>query len=223
MQGGKTMNLKYWPVSSAGRPDSIRVRGVLAAAAAAVLILAAGCASAPEVRYHDIKLEAPEATAGDALGSLHLERITVPAHLDELEIFYRTSAYDAGYYTYHHWIRPLSASLESELLGYLRASGRFSSLTGTDERPSADRSLLTMRLKVLEFAENGSAGDVWNADVAVLVRLKQPATGRSRETTLRRSVPLNTRNAAGTVEALNRALAAIAADTLETIESFAGQ
>jgi uncharacterized lipoprotein YmbA len=186
----------------------------------ALLLLAAGCASPPAVQFHDIRLAMPEAYTESDLGALQLERVTVPTHLDRAEIFYRTTEYDAGYYEYHHWVRPLSESLPSELMAYLRATGRFGSLAGPDERlPAA----LRMRIKVLEFAENDAGGEVWHADVALLVRMHDPSTGLSLEETLKRSVPLKVRNASGAVEALNRALSAAAGDILESIESFARQ
>jgi len=214
------MDLKIWKDSSRRAARFLLVPAALAACVIAAVLQTAGCASPPDVKYHDIKLAAPEAAAGSPLGSLHLEQVSVPAHLDQAEIFYRTSAYDAGYYDYHLWVRPLSESLAFELLEYLRATGRFGTLAGPDERsPGA----WSMRLKVLEFAENDSGGAVWTADVELLVRLREPATGRSRETRLARRIPLNARNAAGTVEALNRALSELSGEILAAIESFARQ
>ncbi len=202
-------------------------RGLLLCLVSAVLVVAGGCASPPrENSYYDILLppgpgnveEAPGAGPTGSLGSLDIDRVAVPPHLDGPEIFYRVPGHRAGFYGYHHWVRPLSSSLASELHVFFERTGRFSSVTGPGEK---DREpALTLSITVREFNEEDGGGGNWFARVALACRLKDSQSGRTRSFTIEISEPVQPRNAAGTVEALNEAYFLAVLDILTYIERF---
>jgi len=184
------------------------------------LILVTACSSPPETRYYDIRLPDPAQSEGPRIGCVKVEEVAVPHHLDGPEIFYRSSTYEAGYYGYHQWVRPLSDSLFSEIVAYLGKTGRFERVVGPTEPLGEDD--VRLRISVREFTENDGDGDAWIADVHVAVKLGDGGVAqRRREMSIRRSVPISPRNAAGVVAALNEAWAQVAAAIVDEILSFA--
>ena len=201
----------------AGRGGWPPVRFGLAAALGATLLLMA-CSSPPETRYYDIRLPDPGSIAGAPLGRIIVDEVAVPDHLDGPEIFYRSSAYEAGYYGYHLWVRPLSTSLSAEIVAYLIRTGRFEEVVGPPEALGAEG--IRLSVTVREFAEIDGGGDVWTADVDVAFRLEDASARRHAERTITRSVPIAPRNAAGTVAALNQAWAEVAEVAMDEILAF---
>jgi ABC-type uncharacterized transport system auxiliary subunit len=207
---------------SGERPPSCLPRFALAGLAAFLCVLM-GCSSPPDIHYYDIRLpDPPPATSGqDASSSvgplpIRLVGVDLPAHLDLPEIFYRKSLYQAGYYDYHRWVRPLSESLEAELVRYLEKTGHFAVICDrrTDRDPAALRNAApaALHIKVIEFNENDGQGDLWTVEAEFLVRIDNLPGGTTRRATLARSFPVSRRNAAGTVEALNLVFAEIVGD-----------
>lgn len=190
--------------------------GLAGALGLSFLLLA--CSSPPETRYYDIRLPDPSPNAGLSLGCIIVDEVAVPDHLAGPEIFYRSSAYEAGYYGYHLWVRPLSASLSSEIVAYLGKTDRFENVVGPREALHVRGVRLSVAVE--EFAEIDGGGDVWRADVHVAVRLEDESAGRRSDLTIRRSAPIAPRNAVGTVAALNKAWAEVVEAVLDEIVSF---
>jgi len=181
------------------------------------VMIAGACAAPPEVHYYDIRLPDPtpaQRIAGKGTGSVAVESVVVPDYLDLPEIFYRKSAFEAGYYAYRRWVRPLSQSLAAELARYLRRSGRFAAVAGPGEDlPGA----ATVSIEVLSFNENDGERGKWTARAVFLVMIERPGSASPRRTLVERTVPIERRCASGAVQALNGAFAGIAADILAMV------
>ncbi len=189
--------------------------------ASVLLFVLAGCSSTvPAVHYYDLRLPLPRETLGGVEGessSVKLIDVVVPAYLNLPEIFYRTSSFEANYYEYHRWVRPLSESIESELLRSLRATGRFSRVAGVgDKIPNA----CLVELRILDFNEEDRSGEDWIARICMVVTLIDSREDRTIEKVLSEAEPVTERNAAGTVRALNRAFSRIIAAIVSEVETF---
>jgi|GEM_PF-6527506 len=204
----------------AGRRLGLPGRFALGAGLGLTFLLVA-CASPPETRYYDIRLPDPGSVAGASLGKVIVDAVTVPDHLDGPEIFYRTSTYEAGYYGYHLWVRPLSESLSDEIVAYLKSTGRFERVSAPPETPGAGG--IHLSLAIREFAEIDGEGDVWTAAIHVDLKLGDGSARRPVERTIRRSEPIAPRNAGGTVVALNKAWSEVAEAILHEIVSFSAE
>ncbi len=226
------MRHRYEIKESVGRSLSCPARSVLAGLAALLCALI-GCSSPPDIHYYDIRLPDPPSLPGvssDVVPGvssdagplpIRLVGVDLPAHLDLPEIFYRKSLYQAGYYEYHRWVRPLSESLEAELVRYLEKTGRFAVIG--DRKADADLPLpggdapTGLHINVIEFNESDGEGDLWTVEAEFRVRFDNLPGGTTRSATLSRSFPVSRRNAAGTVEALNLVFAEIVGELVDEL------
>lgn len=100
-------------------------------AAAACLIVCAGCGAARPVRYYT--LEQPPALSDTAAGqtypvSLLVARVRAAQLLEDDRIVYGTSPVEMGVYSSQRWSEPPPRMIETMLVERLRATGQYESV-----------------------------------------------------------------------------------------------
>lgn len=129
----------------------------LIAAALAVLALG-GCGSPKPIKYYAVQIPAaPAASTHTYAVDLLVGRITGPDLLASAPIVYKTGDRELGTYTYHRWTDPPLEMVQEKLIGLLRRSGEYASVTGL----SGASGTLAVRGRLHDFAEvdgNGIRG-----------------------------------------------------------------
>ncbi|MBU0754531.1 MAG: PqiC family protein [Planctomycetes bacterium] len=192
-----------------------------------LLSLLTSCAGTPVRRYYDLQ---PEPDFGefevqaDLLGLVHLTAVQVPDFLNDPRLFYRSSRFEAGYYEYHRWVRPLSEALADTFLKSLRTSGCFHSVMG----PSDGRTPWTLQVLVkveafneVDRAENGE--QVWTACAALRFFMTSSSGTEMDSFLIEETVEIPDRNAGGVVQGLNQALDRALPRAMKEILEFAGR
>lgn len=175
-------------------------------------MLSWGCGSLPDTHYYDIQIspvhEGRAAEEGGVGSGVWLDTVEVPTHLEGPGIFYRASSYEAGFYEYHRWIRPLSEGLTEGMMDYLKADGRFPVLAGQEDPvpPGA----VMLRIKVLECNEvdfqEGKGSDHWIARLRLRATMIAPGGDPRKDLWIEEETRVKEQNACGVVRAIHEAL-----------------
>jgi ABC-type uncharacterized transport system auxiliary subunit len=117
-----------------------------AAALAAALLAAAGCAlgSAPRDAFYRLEAPAPPALAQPALpGLLSVDRLRADAITSERLLLYRAAGdpTEVRRYAYHQWVDPPPLMLQVALANALRLAGVAGTVVTSDERLRPDYEL----------------------------------------------------------------------------------
>ncbi len=137
--------------------------------------LACGGGKIPSTHYYKLDLPAaPAPRPSTAQESLAVRAVTAADPFTQDRIVYRPSRQEVGFYEYHRWAADPRESVQSALLGKLKASGLFKNVAGYDGRLKADYILQT-RIERLEEVDFESGVKVY---VELAAELVDADTGR---------------------------------------------
>jgi ABC-type uncharacterized transport system auxiliary subunit len=168
------------------------------------VLLLAGCATAPEIRYFrvDPVLPAPAAEAPLPV-TLGVARVAAPEPYRQERIIYRTSPYEVQYYGSERWESPPADMVGQALLDGLQKSGRFQRVVPWRRGDAGFR--LEVRLRRFEEVDEA---DAWYG----VVELDYEVVDGNGKSLLRAASAqrerVESRTAEGVVKALSRGLAA---------------
>ncbi|MBI4575917.1 MAG: membrane integrity-associated transporter subunit PqiC [Planctomycetes bacterium] len=160
------MNLRHAPVLAR------------AAARAAALALAAGCASTPpETHLYSLDLPPAEGTPGEALvARLGVEEFTASPLLEGRGLVYRLSEVELARYRYHEWAEAPAVLVHGNVAEALRAAGVAGSVLEAPRFYEGEADLvLAGRLVRLEEVDGDKA---WRAELELRVELLRPGDRR---------------------------------------------
>lgn len=145
-------------------------------AAAACLLVVAGCGAARPVRYYTLEpapVSADTPAAQPYAVSLLVARVRATQLLEEDRIVYGVSPVEMGVYHSHRWAEPPPAMIETMLIERLRATGQYKSV---QPLAGASRGNYVARGRLISLEEmDGPSGVV--ARFAMELELFDPKTG----------------------------------------------
>lgn len=183
--------------------------------------LLAGCGQAkvPQDHYYRMDLAAPARMEQPLLsGTLAIKRFAADGMLQARGIVYSQPArpLEVESYHYHHWTDIPPVMLQELLVGYLRAANVALSIVagGVDVEPDY---ILKGRIKRLERVIGSSSEGIFELELSLI-------QANSRRVVLHRSyrqqVRADNQTVAGTVAALNQALAKVYAEFLSDLTAL---
>jgi len=183
--------------------------------------LLAGCGQAkvPQDHYYRMDLAAPARMEQPLLsGTLAIKRFAADGMLQARGIVYSQPArpLEVESYHYHHWTDIPPVMLQELLVGYLRAANVAPSIVagGVDVEPDY---ILKGRIKRLERVIGSSSEGIFELELSLI-------QANSRRVVLHRSyrqqVRADNQTVAGTVAALNQALAKVYAEFLSDLTAL---
>jgi uncharacterized lipoprotein YmbA len=190
-----------------------------------LMLCVSGCAGTPVVQYYDLQLSIGR--TGDVaepdrnLGSVRLAAVIVPDFLEDPRIFFRASRYEAGRYSYHQWIRPVSEALAEAMLIGLRASGRFFRVAGPEDRAAPGDLKFSLKVTECNEVDRQAEGETaWVSRISWQVILYDPDGKTVAESFIDEEASVEQRNALGVVTALNEALERAVSNSVDRIVSY---
>lgn len=185
-----------------------------------LLLLLAGCTLVPRplkpVRYYSIlppAAAAPKAAAGPQERVIAVRLLDAPPRYRE-RIFFRREGHAAGFHEFDRWADPPAEMATATLRRTLQAAGLAAAVA--DER-LVRRPQLVLEGRLTRFDEV-QGRDLWSAECEIEIVLKRDDGGVVLYTLLAASHDARAKTTAAFVEAMNAAVADVAAHAAEAVK-----
>ena len=181
--------------------------------AAALAILAGGCASSPQARFYTLSARTPQEPAQTAPPvRIAIDAVTVPDIVDRPQIVFRIDATQVGIDEFARWAEPLKAQIARVIAADLAQSFP-GALVSSDPQWAVNAQTYRVSVDVRSF--ESARGD--HAAIAVLWTVRPPDAGQavSGQATVRE--PAGGQGYDALVDAHSRALAAVSTDIARAI------
>jgi ABC-type uncharacterized transport system auxiliary subunit len=203
---------------SAGGGFSMGAKGVFLVVALAAAS-ACGCGSVPATRYYQLTM-GPDAAAGARGDQLPVTLLVGPiggSHLyRDDRLIYGTGTEELGAYEYERWVEPPTEMVQDLLLRELRTSGRYRGVYPMGSTAHGDYVLRGDLYDLKEVSGNPVA-----ARVTLELRLRDTKGGADVWTqSYTHDEPVNGKDAAAVVAALDRNLQQGTKDALASLDQY---
>jgi len=176
------------------------------------LLVVAGCATRPDIRYYQIEVDPESMPRGEGTASavFAVEAMIGDSAYEDQRIVYRTSPHRLDYYHYHRWTAPPGVMVSDFLREAYEETGYFRSVVAGF---SPDASVF-LSGRVIAFEEVDVARKEWRARVKMNLFLRDAMTGEvlwSR--TVLEEAPVGELTPEGVAAAMSTAVTKIVAGT----------